>query len=68
MAPLPAAVTMNHLLDVGVGELFDCVMDHGPVDQREHLFGERLGGWKHARAVAGGQDDCLADWMQGAPR
>ena len=51
----------DHLLDAGRDGLLDRVLDHGPVDEREHLLRLRLRGGEEAGAPAGGGEDSLAN-------
>ena len=48
----------------GAHGFFDDVLDRGPVDHRQHLFGHALRGGKEAGAEAGGRDDGLTDLVQ----
>ena len=43
-AALVAASDKNHFGDAGVYSLFNGILDQGFIDDRQHLFGIRLGG------------------------
>src|SRR5439155_26140649 len=47
--------------DAGAGGFLDDVMDHRPVDEREHLLRDGLARGKDARAESGGRDDGFGD-------
>src|SRR5207249_2607757 len=51
----------DDLLDPRRYRLFDRVLDDGPVDQRHHLLGDRLGGRQEASAEPCGGQDGLTD-------
>jgi hypothetical protein len=44
----------------GLDRLVDGVLDQRPVDDRQHLLGQRLGGGKKAGAKAAHRKHCLA--------
>ena len=58
---LAAAGDEDHLLDPGLARLLDRILDQRPVDDRQHLLGDRLGGGKEAGAEPGDREDGLAD-------
>ncbi len=58
---LLAAGDEDHLLDAGADSLLDAVLDDRLVDQRQHLFGLRIGGGKEACPPTGGRKDGFAD-------
>ena len=51
----------DDLLDARGDGLFDRVLDDRLVDQRQHLFGLRLGGGQEAGAPAGGRENGLSN-------
>ncbi len=59
--PLLAGGDDDHLLDARRDCLLDRVLDHGPVDEGEHLLGLGLGGRKESGAPPGGGEDGLAN-------
>jgi hypothetical protein len=50
----------DHLLDARLARLVHRILDERPIDDREHLLGECLGGGKEARAEACDGKHCLA--------
>jgi hypothetical protein len=48
----PAAGDKDKLLDPGLARLVDRILDERPVDDREQLLGDRLGGGQQASAEA----------------
>jgi len=51
----------DDLFEAGGDGFFDDVLDDGAINEREHLLGDGLGGREEAGAVAGGEDNGLAD-------
>jgi len=49
-SPLAAAGDEDHFGHARGDRLFDCILDQGLVDHRQHLFGTRLGGGEEACA------------------
>ena len=58
---LAAAGDEDHLLDPRLARLLDGILDERPVDDRQHLLGDRLGGRKETGAEPGHREDGLAD-------
>ena len=61
---LAAAGDEDHLLDPGLERLLDRILDERPVDDGQHLLGDRLGRGQEARAEAGDGEDRLSDFLQ----
>lgn len=53
----------NDFAKTGGDRLFNHMLDHRLVDHRQHLFGDRLAGRKHAGAEAGDGNDYLAEHL-----
>ena len=51
----------HEMLDARLAGFLDAMLEHGSIDNREHLLGNDLGGGKHARAEARHGENCLAD-------
>ena len=51
----------DHLLDPRLARLVDRILDQRPVDDRDHLLGDALGGGEQAGAEAGDGEHRLAD-------
>ena len=66
MSSLPSLITTTISLGAGRDRLLDPPLDHGSVENREQLLGERLGGGKESRPQAGGGDDAMAEIHGGA--
>ena len=62
--PLLAGGHDDDLLDAGGDRLLDRVLDHGLVDEGQHLLRLRLGGGQESGAPAGGGEDGFADAHQ----
>ena len=58
---LVAAGDEDEMLDAGFPRLVDDILDDGPVDDREHLLRNGLGGRKKPRAETGHRENCLAN-------
>ena len=58
---LVAAGDEDEMLDAGGLGLVDHVLDHGAVDDRQHLLGHRLGGRQEPRAEPGYGENGLAN-------
>ena len=58
---LPAGDHHQHVVDPRPRGLFHHVLNHRPVQHREHFLGHRLGRREHARAETGGGDDGFGD-------
>ena len=58
---LVAAGDEDEMLDAGRARLVDHMLDHGPVDDRQHLLRHRLGGGQKAGAETGDGEDGFAD-------
>jgi hypothetical protein len=58
---LAAAGHEDHLLDPRLARLVDRILDQRPVDDRQHLLGDRLGRGKKTRAETGNRKHRLAD-------
>ena len=57
-----AAGDDDDVLDARCDRLFDAVLDDGLVDQRQHLFGDDLGGGQKTRAQAAGGENNFANF------
>jgi hypothetical protein len=49
------------MLNARFAGLVDAVLQHRAVDNGQHLFGDCLGGWKHARAKTRNGKHCFSD-------
>ena len=58
---LVAAGHEDELLDAGFPGLVDHVLDDGLVHDRQHLLGERLGGWQEPRSKPRNRENRLSD-------
>ena len=65
---LAAAGHEDEMLDAGRPRLVDHMLHHGPVDDREHLLRNRLGGGQEAGAEAGDGENGFADALHREPR
>ena len=61
---LVAAGDEDEMLDAGLARLVDHMLDHGPVDDRQHLLGDRLGGRQKTRAETGDGKDGFANALR----
>ena len=58
---LVAARDEDEMLDARFARLVDDVLEHGPIDDRQHLLRDRLGGRQKTRAEPGDGKDSLAN-------
>ncbi|BAQ46973.1 hypothetical protein Maq22A_c19550 [Methylobacterium aquaticum] len=58
---LAAAGDEDEVLDPGLAGLVDDVLDHRPVDDRQHLLGHRLGRREETGAEARDREDGFAN-------
>ena len=58
---LAATGDEDHLLDPRLARFVDRILDQRPVDDRDQLLGDALGGRQQARAETGDREDRLAD-------
>jgi hypothetical protein len=63
--PLVAAGDEDEMLDPSGLGLVDHMLDHGPIDDRQHLFGHRLGGGQEPRAEPCYGENRLANALPG---
>src|SRR3546814_625530 len=56
----------DHLLDPRLARLVDRILDQRPVDDRQHLLRNRLGGGQEPGAETGNGKDGFADRLHGA--
>ena len=61
---LVAAGDEDEMLDAGGARLVDDMLDDRPVDDGQHLLGDRLGRRQETRAQPGDGEDGLADFLQ----
>ena len=63
---LVAAGDEDEMLDAGFARFVHDVLDHRPVDDRQHLLRHGLGGRQEAGPEASNREDGLANGLHGA--